>query len=240
MKWINFALLVGLFSCHAKVRTTNLPSLRDTVVRDCLQEMDSLQELDTTEIGYKLLDSYIRNDTSTLIRFQKYAKAGRQIQRQFEVMDSCIHQLRLQDLPADEAYRFNYRRAFCPYKLDVTLSKRDSSVNLHFIIYQYEWRVAVGDIVNEYDKKLTIKDWNDFKKAIEYADFWALKMRNEKEGFDGDDIIVSGFIKRDTAFRRPARFHRVVRWLVNSTSLEAPFDLALKLSGNRQGCYLVK
>jgi hypothetical protein len=75
---------------------------------------------------------------------------------------------------------------------------------------------------------------------MSHADFWGLKGNNGITGLDGDDIIVSGYIRGDTADRRPARFSSVSRWVVHSTALGDPFDLALILSGNRKGCYVVR
>lgn len=192
------------------------------------------------ENNFELLKAYIKNDTNFLIQFRKNEDLDKQRQHQWDVMDSCIHQPKLQDLHVDEAYRFNFLMAFCPYKLDITISKRDSNVNLHFVIYQYQWDTAIGRIVNEYDKKLTIKDWNDFKDEVAHADFWGLKEKNGEGGVDGNDIIVSGYIIGDSSLHRPARFNLVRRWLINRTSLGDPFRLVVKLSGNRQGCYWIE
>ena len=241
MKWVNFLAvpLIVVFSCHTKPKMVVAVPLRDKVAEEYLRGIDSVQGFDTTERNYQLLRAYIRNDTNLLIEFRKNEESDKQNDHLWDAMDSYVHQPKLQDLGVDEAYRFNFSFAFCPDKLDVTMSKKDSTVNLHFIRYRYQWDTKSGSILDEYDKELTIKDWDDFKQAMDHTDFWALKKSNGINGLDGDNIIVSGYIKGNTSFRRPARFNLVRRWGVHGTSLGEPFDLALILSDNRKGCYVL-
>lgn len=241
MKWKNLAtgLFIVLISCHEKNRLSNY-SLRDSVVQDYLRRADSTQEFDTTEVNYKLLKAYLRSDTNFFLQFKKQEAFNGQAQHTWDKIDSFLRRPKLRMLEADEAYRFSYRMAFCPYTLDVTISKKDSLVNLHFILYEYKWDATNGRVINEYDKKLTKSDWGEFTQSLSHADFWGLKGSNGISGLDGDDIIVWGYIKGDTSFQRPPRFNVVSRWVVHTTTLGDPFDLALILSDNSQGCYTVR
>jgi hypothetical protein len=85
-----------------------------------------------------------------------------------------------------------------------------------------------------------MKDWNEFTQAMSSADFWGLKGSNgAAAALDGDDLTVSGYNKRDTYNRTSPKFNLVRRELIHRTTLGKPFDLGLKLSGTRQGCYVI-
>jgi hypothetical protein len=93
-------------------------------------------------------------------------------------------------------------------------------------------------IINQYDRKLTLKNWADITDAISKADFWGLKKENGVYGFDGDNIYVTGYIKGDGSFSGPAKFNYIHRWVTFATGIGEPFKLILKLSGNKQGCLI--
>jgi hypothetical protein len=108
----------------------------------------------------------------------------------------------------------NRQRLFRP-----AISEKDALVNLHFILYADEWSAGKDIVINEYNKRLTMKDWNEFTQAMLRADFWGLKgINGAAAGLDGDVLIVSGYIKRDTYNRISPRFNLVKRWLVHRTS----------------------
>jgi hypothetical protein len=154
-----------------------------------------------------------------------------------KIRDSCVKQTRLQALGVDEAYRFNYHKSFCPYATDVTISNKRDSINLHFILYQQDWE-ATCKIINEFDKKLTIQNWNDVMESLTRADFWGLKRDNGYHGLDGDGLTVTGYKKGMDNNRDD--FHLVYRWDVHRTALIDPFILVLKFSGDKQGCLTSK
>ena len=238
MKSILFIIcLPVLWSCHHGARSSDLYSLRDTIVQGYLTDAQSRKELDTGDVNYQLLRAYIKNDTAFFKGFRKKIADERRTLERRNFMDSCVHEPRIQDLPADEAYRFNWLFAFCRNKLDLTISKRDSIFNLHVIAYRYASDTTPGKILSEYDKKLTKTDWEDFKELMDRSDFWDLSRIGGDQGLDGDDIVVWGYIKGDTSINRPARVHVVSRWLVHGTPLGQPFDMVVMLSENRDGCF---
>src|SRR5688572_15854378 len=128
-----------LISCNIKNENSKMYSLKDTVTREYLEIIDSTDYSDTTDINYKILKAYLKNDTFFFKKLHSDIEKERRYKEQWENNDTCIHQPSLQDLDADEAYRFVYTAAFCEYKLNVTISKRGDSANIHFIILQDVW-----------------------------------------------------------------------------------------------------
>lgn len=233
-------LLAVLCSCNQTSNHIPTTSYKDTVVKEHLQYIETLGEFDMTDLNYKVLNAYVKNDTAYFRKLHGDIEEDKRFRQQWDVLDSCIHQPKVQDMNADKAYRFIYNSAFCPYRINVTISKKGDSTNLNFILYQFKWDTASCRIISEYSKPLTEKNWEEFIEAMQKADFWGLKKENGVHGLDGDDIKVWGFEKGDTAFNRPAKFNYVERWLIAKSSLDDPFHLLLKLSGNKKGCIWVQ
>lgn len=242
MRHIFFLITLLAVLCSCNHTTNHIPTAayKDTIVKDHLQYIETVGEYDTTDLNYKVLKAYVKNDTAYFRKLQSDIEENKRFRKQWEVLDSCIHQPKVQELNADKAYRFIYNSAFCPYRINITISKSGDSSNLHFILYQFKWDTASCRIISEYNKPLTDKNWEDFTEAIQKADFWGLKKENGLHGLDGDDIKVWGFEKGDTAYNRQIKFNYVERWLTTKSSLADPFHLLLKLSGNKKGCIWVQ
>lgn len=209
-------------------------SLRDSVTKEHLQLIDSSIYVDTTDINYKVLKAYLANDTAFFSKLHLDIARKNELKERFKNNDSCIHQKLLQDLNADEAYRFVYTAAFCQYKLNVTISRSGDSSNIHFITLQDVWLNGECKIINEYDKKITLKDWEGFCQLMRSADFWGLKSINNTHVTDASTLITTGFERGYGKFEGKPRFHYVYRYGV--TTLADPFTFVLKLSGNKKGC----
>ncbi|MBN9295756.1 MAG: hypothetical protein J0I41_02045 [Filimonas sp.] len=228
--------LTLLFGCKQTSKPYSTFSLRDSILATYFKVTDSLSNSDTTDFNYKIVKAYMTNDTVFLKKLRTDIELERSPGTRWAALDSCIHIPKLQDLDADEAYRFVYEAAFCPYKINVTVSRKKDNSTLHFILYQFAWDSASCKIIKEYDKKLVPAHWNEITDAIQYADFWGLKRDNNIHGNDGDDITVIGYQKADSLRGRPAKYNYVRRWSITQTSLHNPFHLILKLSDNKQGC----
>lgn len=225
-----------LFASCRNTAKSNVPySLKDTVLKEYIQTLDSLNHYDNTDINYKILKAYKDNDTSVFKYLQNYIDGERGSNHYWGFIDSCLHLSRLQDLNADEAYRFIYTVAFCPYEHNITISKKGDSANIHFITYQYGWDTHTFKVIDEFDKKITTKEWDDFSQAMADADFWGLKSDNGVDGVDGTTLTVTGFIKANPRFNSPSKFSYVDRWC--NTTLLDPFGLILKLSKSKTGCF---
>ena len=80
----------------------------------------------------------------------------------------------------------------------------------------------------------------DITGSLRMADFWGLKKDNDYHGLDGDEMTVIGFIRGNTLYKSSNKFHYVNRWLVARSTLSLPFNLILKLSGNKKGCIWIE
>ncbi|MCS3801675.1 hypothetical protein [Niastella sp. OAS944] len=226
-------LLPLLFSCNNHTHPKSGASYKDSVLAKYLRFAESSSTIDTTDTNYKTLKGYIKNDTSFFTNLDSELESYIKIDEMSKVRDSCIRQPTLPSLGVDEAYRFNYHKSFCPYTTDVTISIKGDSINFHFILYQQDWATTCK-IINEYDKKLTIQNWNEIQNALTRADFWGLKKYNGYSGLDGDGLTVTGY--RKGMYNNRDEYHLVYRWSVNRTALIDPFIVALKFSGDKQGC----
>lgn len=74
--------------------------------------------------------------------------------------------------------------------------------------------------------------------ALVQADFWGLKKDNGVHGLDGNSLTVTGYKK--SGYSPGDQFNYVYRWLWQDYSISAPFNLVLKLSGNKKGCVWVE
>jgi len=230
-----FILIAVLVSCNYQSNKTPYYSLKDSVLVKQLNSIESSNEFDTTDINYKTLKAYAANDTAFLKKMYFDIEESEKLNKQIQLIDSCIHQTKLQSLAVDEAYRFIYSAAFCPYNLNVTITKKGDSANLHLILYQYNGNTVNFRIITEFDKIITIRNWEDLVSSLNEADFWGLKKENGVTGFDGDDITVIGYKKRP--YWRNNQINYVHRWSVTNTALREPYNLILKLSGIKKGCY---
>lgn len=225
-------------SCDRTSESSEKYSLRDTVTKEHLQMLDSSEYTDTTDINYKVLKAYLANDTVFFDRLKMDIAQKNKFKKEYGNNDSCIHQKRLQDLNADEAYRFVYTAAFCDKKLNVTVTRNGDSANLHFILFQDVWLNKECKVLSEYDKKISPKNWQDFSDLMDKADFWGLRSSNGVQGLDGSTLITTGFTRGYRTYEMKSKYNYVYRW--GYSTLSEPFHFALKLSGNTQGCLVVK
>ncbi len=235
---LHFLGLIFFTSCKNSGNKNLSYSIRDSVLQEHLAALDSLPYFDTTDINYKILKAYKSNDTFFFKNLHIDIEREKKFRHQWDLIDSCAKEQKLSDLNVDEAYRFIYQAAFCPYKVNVTITKKTDSASLHFLIYQYQWDTAKCRIINEFDKKLPIKNWTEITESLDKYDFWGLKRENGVHGLDGSSLTVIGYKKRDTLYRRETKTNFIYRW--GGTTLGEPFHLVLKISGNKQGCFWIE
>lgn len=238
-----------LFSCREQT-TQSTVSLRDSVLQMHLAVVDSIPEYDTSALDFQLLMAYQRNDSAYLAKYLQKTKERKTLiqkegYKQYAVYpDSCIHQLRLHETSYEEAYRFKYFQAFCPYKLIVTVGRTNDTAVLQCIVYKpasdTPWDSSGCRIVNQFTKRLSPNQWDELRRAIKYADFWALKSRNDVYGADGRTLEVEGYLNEKTKVSQPPKYHAISRWLGARMAIIDAFDVALRMSGNKEGCYVVR
>lgn len=200
--------------------------------------IDSLEYTDTADINYKILKAYLSNDTGFFGKLKMDIARKKELRNLYNNNDSCIHQKPLQDLNVNEGYRFVYTGAFCDKILNITVTNNGNSANIHFILFQDVWLNKECKIISEYDKQISPENWQKFLELIDKADFWGLKSTNGRKGLDGSTLITTGFTKGHRTSELTPKFNYVYRW--GYTTLNEPFYFILKLSGNTQGCLVIK
>lgn len=223
-----------LFACREIPRPKPASSLRDTVVKSYFQSVEGAGGVDTGMMNYLLLKAYVNNDTAVLRKAAEEIKKWDANRKQWEAMYNCIGQAKLQDLGADEAYRFIYSQAFCQSSLSITITRKGDSIRLNTIYYVYHWDSSACRLLQEFNKTLTTTQWSDLTAALHRADLWALNEENDLHGLDGDDLTVMGYVNGNESKR--SRYTRVHRWLPSRSPLGDPFMLVRKLAGAKS-CY---
>lgn len=221
---------IAFYGCRNKPTIPQAPiALRDSL----LTRINALAEVDTTENYYRLLKAYTSNDTTYLRNYISDIERYNNAIPPLHFIDSCARQPNLQDLNAKEAYRFIYRTAICPYEINITITKVADSPTLHFAISEQKNDSII--CVNEYDKPLDEKDWKGITQSLTKNDFWGRRKYNGAHGIDGSELTVIGYKKGDSTHW--SLYNHVYRWMIgDEETLMKSFHLALKLSGNRQGC----
>lgn len=223
-----------LFSCTYKTKDKPVFSVKDSIVEKYIAFIDSSDQFDLFDRNYNILRAYYNNDTNFLKKLSEQIEDAQKSEDVW-IQDSCIHQKRIRDLGADEAYRFIYSASFCDYTLNITISKKNKSRNLKLLLAYSESDINPCQIVSDYDKELTANQWDDFLKAIEKADFWGLKRENGVQVLDGDNLRVIGYLDGRSTYSGKTKFNYVSRQTSYST-LKETFKLALNLSGIKKGC----
>jgi len=207
------------------------------VLKEYLLEIDSFPYYDTTEVNYKVLKAYQKNDTVLLKNLIKQIREVKKQESVWSVMDTCIHQLKLQDLHVDEAYRFIFHPPFCTTPISVTITKKGDSANLHFLLYQNGYDTVICRIISEYDKKLTTEEWEEFRSKLWSGDIWGLKRENDIHGVDGSNLTFIGY-QSGKFWNTPDKISYGKRWVYSS--LNEALRFALMKSGNKKGCYWIQ
>jgi len=243
------SFLIVMLSCQEKVRQQSF-SLRDSALGEHLSRGDSIPGFDTFNGNYQFLKAYHKNDTayfSDYLRQQSewntYTKTV-EYKRDVEYPDSCVHQLPLYETTFEETYRFKYRQSFCPYWLNVTVGRTGDSAELQFILYKpaidHPLNNTGCSIVSQFKRKLTLEQWQQFDQSIEFADFWALNAQNGVQGLDGANLEVEGYLNEESKVTRPPKYHKIYRWIGSPMAINDAFHVLLKLSGNKEGCIVIK
>ena len=239
MKTITYISLFTLllFACNQTKQP--IYSLRDSVLNEYLYYHDSVNYWDTKDLDYNLLRAYQTNDTIFLKNLQSLMRLDEQSQTLWGFIAKRFKLASIENLRADEAYRFNYSANYCPYGTVITISRIGDSINLHAIVLEGLSQDAdTSKVKEEYDKKLTQKNLDDVDKALENVDFWNMKYFGERIQYDESDFLkIDGYIKGNALLKKPPRDVSICRILIN----EQPFlnkllTLVLKLAGIKEKC----
>ena len=206
---------------------------------------------DTLNTDFKVLKAYIKNDTSFFSRLKKDIVQSQQDAIFYGRDDSCVKQETLSDLKVDKAYRFKHWEAFCFFNQNITVALSGNKVNLHYIEYSsspegksFTIIKSNGDtlkvgptctIVKEFDKTLSMMDWEVLERKVRDADYWGMKEK-EGGGLDGSIWQIDAFIEEKFPARTVKSSHSVWRFNVPSKCFKDIARYMLQLSGEKTMC----
>ena len=220
------ALVLLLASCKEATVSDTHRSFKDSIIKEYLVRIDSLDFYDTINYDFKILKAYFKNDTSFFMQLQKDIDFERKYASEDTYFDSCFQLKKLSNLNVDEAYRFHHSQSFCFYNQIVTITRNGGSVSLHYIetsgspdgmvlkLQTKDGEKTIGPscrLEKEFLKTLTIDDWEILERYVENADYWGLKSRNQRSGFDGSSWTIEAYSKQPK-YLTEQQIHRVYRW----------------------------
>jgi hypothetical protein len=188
--------------CKQPQLNQNQLNFKDSVVKEYLASIDSMEFYDTFNRDFKILKAYAANDTSFFSTLKKEMQQSRQDAIFYGREDSCIKQERISDLQVDKAYRFKHWEAFCFFSQNITITLLSGKVSLHYIEYSsspdgqsFTIVKPNGDtlkinpyctVVKEFNKTLPLKDWEELERKVRDADYWGMMTKGGGAGIYSD------------------------------------------------------
>lgn len=251
MKASVFSLFVLLLVCckQPQVNQSHL-SFKDSVVKEYLASIDSMEFYDTFSRDFKILKAYAKNDTSFFSSLKKEMQESQQDAVFYGREDSCVMQERLSDLKVDKAYRFKHWEAFCHFMHNITITLIGSKVTLEYIEYSNGFGQALtivksgGDIITikpyctitkQTQKSLSMKEWKELERKAREADFWGLKEEGGG-GLDGSTWQVDAYVNEKFKYSSYRSSHSVWRHNVSSKCFQDLGRYMFYLSGEKTQC----
>jgi len=225
-----------LFSCNSNNSPRPNYATRDSLLKRHFSMVDTMPYYDTTNVDFKFLKAYSINDTTTLKELQKYLD-NINTKAQWELdSDSCIKLKKFVDLEADEAYRFEYRAAFCQSLTTATIIKSGNLIRVNCIVYQpaFFFDSTSCKLIEQKETVLDSISWDKFQSSMNACDFWGLKEDNGHHGNDGNTLKVYGY-QRALQWN-PERRSYVSRWSRSMDNLLSSFIMLLRFCKISKGC----
>lgn len=205
---------------------------------------------DTINSDFRMLKAHINNDSAFFSEFNYRMDQDAKALKEYLPLDSCVLLKKLSALNVDEAYRFSHSQSFCDFSQKITITKSRDEVRLRFVEYSNgngrtsEFLTVHGDtikvkpyctVVKEFEKPLSIKDWEELGRLLYNADYWGLKSRQFSQSTDGSSWRIDAFTKRP---KEPEgqQVHFVSRHCSCNPAYEELGNYFLKLSGEKTMC----
>ena len=214
--YIGYSLLILSILSTACSNNKNRYALRDSVITAYLNMQDTSGQYDTSETDHKVLKAYIANDTSFFKQLQTSVKKQATKRANWDLWNADIPLTKLQDLGADEAYRFVYSLMGTPFYEAVTVTKTGDSIKLHYFSFSKDYFPDIPTKSIQYTKRLLKNDWDELENKLSSGDFWRLKKGNSGRGVDGFDLTVIGYKKGEPTNGIPARYNFVHRFMLST------------------------
>ncbi len=230
-----FILCLLLLGCNSKSEEpprTVVSDSRDTIAKNLLLKYDSLSDINrTTDDKAALLKAYLENDTGYLQEVNDRMRNELFMGNFYIRLHKCVDSKNITDLNYEEAYRFEYKRAFCPIITFLTIGRTELIYELDAVSVEYDYRDSICEEKSRHTITLTKKQWNDFKNELDSVDFWGLKYRNGKEGTDGSSLYI-------TEIHHNTKMNSIYRWSPENLAIGKVFFNLYKTSGIYVDCYL--
>ena len=157
--------------------------------------VDSSCNYDTTDRSYKALKAYTKNDTASLKQLDSFVTKQTKDRENWDLWKSYIPLRQLKQLETDEAYRVIFSIYGTPSYEVMTVYKKDTQSQLHYLFYKRDRDASKFDNVREFEKIISQDQWREFTYKIRDADYWGLKNDKEYCGDDENDLTVIGNLK---------------------------------------------
>ncbi|UAY50899.1 hypothetical protein [Ferruginibacter albus] len=243
--FLGIVFLFLFFACKTKTASTSKQSNKDTILKQYIEYTSRIFKsegefygLDSNEHNYKMLKAYCLDDTTYL----KYAvKNMKNLEMSNTVLDSFwkAHIPVLKNMNIEEGYQFRYSETFCNNYYIFTISRFKDSIKLNTFVYSPEEvdnnKATKLKIIQNSNKLLPVKDWNDLSDAIDLADYWNLKYHNDNVVLDPSNLTVVG-IKKNISDNTVTRSNYVTRTAFERTALYKAFLLVLKYAEVKKLC----
>ena len=222
-------VLLSLFSCQAK-KPASYGISKDSVVHKYLHLLDSSENADSNDLKYKILKSYLADDSPFFANLDRNLDIYKQEMENGQRADSCLDAVKLSAQGFEEVYRFYWSGAFCYHRLMITVGKQPNGVLLHFVEYQSSPDYQLPCVVTRrISRPVSGAAWKHLKNTIQFAYFWSMEPHEDNVSTDGSDWKVEGFMT--------GRFHSVYRHSPGVRAFSAIGFEMLQLSGQKTHCF---
>jgi len=223
-KLVSFLSGLILLSCNTTSETEKENHFKDIVLKRYLANLDLTEFTDTDNYQYRIIKAYSENDTVFFKQMNKDIDLSIENRKLYPRLDTCIHLPKLNELNAEEAFRFSHSQSFCSFHQIITVARNKDSVWLHYVEYgltddgeikRYttpKGTITVGSckIVKEVHKKLYYFKWKELEKLIESADYWNQRTFAYQSILDGSFWTINAYTKRPR-YGDNRQFHSVQR-----------------------------
>lgn len=250
MRWLLFIIFsVIVVRCQQPSSVKQRASLKDSIVKRYLADIDSLDYYDKTDQDYRMLRAYANNDTAFFVEMKRVMDLASEYIYPPR-LDSCVKLKKLSDLSVGEAYRFYHGQSFCDYSQRITITRSGKIVQLHYVEYSngdghtQTYVRKNGDTIKilpycvlskEFKKELSMKDWEGLQQRLFDADYWGLKPYDYTITTDGSFWQIEACI-RDKWTSGIERTNSVWRQCSCGSAFKELGKYFLYLSGEKTAC----
>ncbi len=235
MHFALISLIVLLIACQTKKGQEVKMEPRDSIIKEYLRLLDSTKWADSLNPQHQLLVAYNHNDTVFLNNLVTSLRKSILNSTKYPLPPPCIEPKAIDKYDFDEAFRFEYSAAFCDQSVNITVGERKDSI---FLIGYHNTGNYLSDScfsVDSVEIQISQNQWQEITRQIKRADFWGLKSSIHTVGFDGSDLIVTGYEKPINAYQ--GRYHNVIRWAAEETALGEAFYTVWQMSKIKVPCF---